>query len=388
MVITCLLAALCHVPILAQEGDAPPEQEPLVGLALFVTSAPIRAEVVVDGNPVGSTPLVLRGLAEGEHTVEIIRPGFHREEQVTVVEPEAVQSIAVTLRPDTFVTSFSSNVTIVDDQTYSRLESRFVLPSGTYEIDGDGSALSLSPSYPHEAAIVTLQIATPVIAAISLIATLEDIWLQDKDTALPTPATIAGWTATAVGGGILLALYGDRAQYYERTLIEPFQEALTASEAESFFVLAEDALGAANLTSALAGYSRVVAYGGDSEFVPAALYKASQIYRALGKSDLALGGFELLVKSYPVIDYYDAALKTIADIHVDLEQYNRALGALGQMVLFVDPENPPLYSKQDITEYVREIQGLRNQPRNTEPEASTEDEPEPTTEAEAEGGQQ
>ena len=326
---------------------------------LFINTAPIRAQVVVDGTPVGATPILLRGLRSGAHTITIQKPGYVTvDEEITLVDGEP-GVISRTLQGAEFVATFSASQTIVNGQPYERSSARFVLPTATYLLASEDTALRIDTVYPLESAFRTLLYVTPALAVISLGATLEDIWLRDKDTSLPTPATFASWTVTAAGGGMLLALALDRRRFFEETSIDEYAPALTGAEAESLFDSGEAALLAGNLPAALASYSQVVADGADSEYVPGALYKTARIYQLSGEVDLALPSFQLLVARYPDPEYFDAALKAMADLYVAAEQYDLALESLDRMLLF-DNE---LFPRNEIAEYADEISRLsRTQP--------------------------
>lgn len=77
--------------------------------ALFVTSAPSGATVVLDDQVVGQTPLTLTGLAEGEHTIVIEKQGYEpltRQVQTPVGE---LTSVGVNLA------SIQGSMTLITD---------------------------------------------------------------------------------------------------------------------------------------------------------------------------------------------------------------------------------------------------------------------------------
>jgi outer membrane protein assembly factor BamD (BamD/ComL family) len=307
--------------------------------------------VIVDGTPVGATPLLLRGIRSGSHTVTIQKPGYVMVDEEVSVGTGETGVIAERLKATEFVAAFSAPTTIVNGQSYERTSSRFVLPTATYMLSADDTSLSIDPVYPLEGAFKTLLYVTPALAVISIGATLEDVWLRDKETGLPTPATFASWAATTAGGGMLIALALDRRRFFEETSIDEYTPALTGAESESLFDIGESALVAGNLPAALANYTQVVAHGADSEYVPGALYKTARIYQLSGDFDLALPAFTLLVERFPDPEYYDAALKATADLHVARGEYQDALDAL-DLMLFVDAE---LFPRSEIGDYAAEI---------------------------------
>jgi hypothetical protein len=69
---------------------------------LLVRSAPAGADVVVDSQSRGVTPLVLRELAFGAHTIEVSYPGHNtRQQRVTLSERRPARSVDFELRPTT-----------------------------------------------------------------------------------------------------------------------------------------------------------------------------------------------------------------------------------------------------------------------------------------------
>ena len=56
--------------------------------ALFINTSPIRAEVVIDGTPVGATPILVRELRAGMHALSIQKPGY-----VTIDEEKAIDDL-------------------------------------------------------------------------------------------------------------------------------------------------------------------------------------------------------------------------------------------------------------------------------------------------------
>ena len=67
---------------------------------LLVRSRPAGADVMVDGQPSGITPLTLRELALGAHTIEVSYPGHDpRRQRVTLSERRPARSVDFALRP-------------------------------------------------------------------------------------------------------------------------------------------------------------------------------------------------------------------------------------------------------------------------------------------------
>lgn len=327
------------------------------GTTLFVTSAPIRAEVTINGTAHGPTPLLVRDIAAGDYEVTVIKPGYRpATERVTVVA-KGVHAVRLRPQPDLFVGSFSAEQTVVGNQVYSRQESVFELPSGTYEIAADGNSLRLSPVYPRAGALQAARITTVAAGLAALVATAEDLFVRDGrsffTSYLPSPATFAVLTVTAGAAGFWIGLAADKRAYEERMAVNRFTGTLTHTEAERRYLESDAALEAGSLSRALGGYSRVVADSGDSEYIPSALYKSAQIYSVSGDLELAARLLEVLVAEFPDVDVYDRALKLLGDLYTSLNRYEEAVDRLERMVFYDD-----LFDREDILAQIEEITAL------------------------------
>ena len=329
---------------------------------LFVNSAPIRAEVTINGTAYGATPLLLRDLAPGTYEVTALKPGHRPRTARVELADQEVSAVELRPEPDSFVGAFSADETVAGGDEFSRQEAVLELPSGTYRLTAEGSTLRLDPVYPLEGALTAARLVTIAGGLVSAIATVEDVLVRSDrsyfTSYLPSPATIASWTLTAAAGGFWIALEAERADYQTQVRVRQFQGDLTAAEAEASFLEAETALEAGNLARALTGYTRVVARGGDSEYVPDSLYKSAQIYSVSGDLGLAAELLELLVAEYPAPAVYDRGLRLLADLRVSLGDDAAALDRLEEMVFY-----DPVYERDDIE---AEIQAIRTRQEASE----------------------
>ncbi|MFP4113133.1 MAG: PEGA domain-containing protein [Spirochaetota bacterium] len=345
-------ALVCILCIFAPLATTPAQT------ALFVSSAPIEAEVTVNGTARGATPLLLRDLEPGTYEVTVVKPGHvPATERVELGENE---TRAVELRPEpsAFVGAFSADETIVGERSYSRQQAVLELPAGTYELSSRGRTLSLQPVYPNEGALSAARIVTIAGGAAAALATIEDVLVTDArsyfTSYMPSPGTIAVWGITVAAGGFWIALEAEKADYVARMEIRAYEGDLTAAEAERVYRSADEFLEAGNLSRALDDYTTIVANGGDSEYVPDALYKAAEIYSVSGDLVLSSQLLELLISDYPAPDVYDRALKSLSDAYVARGRYDDAIARL-EMMLFYDPT----YSRDDIADEIGEIEELR-----------------------------
>jgi hypothetical protein len=80
--------------------DPEPQPRPEVAGRVLVRSLPGGARVLLDGQDVGSTPLPLRAIAFGTHTLRVVQDGYEASEHRVVLTPEQpAQSLIVDLTP-------------------------------------------------------------------------------------------------------------------------------------------------------------------------------------------------------------------------------------------------------------------------------------------------
>ncbi len=78
-----------------------PDEIHLSGLFVFVTSTPNRASVFIDKIPKGSTPITLKNLSVGHHTIRIVKYGYiPHEEQINISLLSINQTYTVSLDKD------------------------------------------------------------------------------------------------------------------------------------------------------------------------------------------------------------------------------------------------------------------------------------------------
>jgi hypothetical protein len=314
---------------------------------LFVNSAPLGAEVIVNGVIAGRTPLLLRDLDPGEIEVSLMKPGHlpasARVELVTgevaVVEPE--------LEPTSFVAAFSSRTDVVGQQEFAQQAAQLRLPVGDYRIESNAGSLSITPVYPRESGLRAARLVTIAAGIAAVASTIEDTLISDGrsyfTSYLPSPGTIATWITATGAAGFWIALEADKQRYQEATKIRQFAGALTPAEVEAFYLEAEQALAIGDLPRALAGYARVMEGGEDSVYVPSSIYKAGQIYSSTGDDELAMGLWRRILSEYPDPAVYDRAVRSLSETLAEEQAFEAAAETLDLMT-FVDP----IFAREDV----------------------------------------
>ena len=106
-----------------------PALTPIYG-SLLVSGTPIMAEVVLDGNAVGRTPLELNTILEGNHTLVVSKSGYSTQSQTVNIVEGKTTTVNVSL---TKLTSATASTPVSSGQSYS---GNGVYKVGDYYNDG------------------------------------------------------------------------------------------------------------------------------------------------------------------------------------------------------------------------------------------------------------
>ncbi len=345
---------LCFVLSSACAADNPEAAEGLPG-TLFISSSPINAFCSIDGVRVEEkTPLLLRGLAEGEHLITLEKKGHKTVAIPYTVGPGAIGIIEEDLPAFSFMSFFPDSDTIIFNRTDVYREGVVLrLPDGTYSIRQDKETIKLDPVYPKQGLLTALHFSVPTLGLVSALLTVNDITNQNSFPFFFSPATITSYILTAGALSFDLALLAQKKRFVESFPVKPVQREHTDYIAGEYFSRGEELLVRQQLREALNYYMKIVENHKESIFYPRALYKIGRIHNILGNYTLAKAEFLLLRRKYPLPELYDKTCKNLADLYVRQNMYGKSIIQLEEM-LFVDP----FYSRENIDLYACEIREL------------------------------
>jgi tetratricopeptide (TPR) repeat protein len=325
--------------LLALAATPAPRTEETSGGVLFVTSDPPGAAVILDGTRLDrATPVLVRGLAAGEHRVEISRPGYAAYAGEVTLGLSAPEVVSPSLPRTGFVAAAPGADVTIPGSDKAAAGSRLALPLGTYTFSRDASRrLSVAPVYPRQRLVDALAVGIPLFLGFATYITVE----SGGDPGMP-PAAIASYATAATMIGAEAWLLGDRRRFREETALQAEAEGDAAAE-QAAFDLALCLLVSDRFPEALAALDRI---DRGSRLYPQALYKRASIHLLNGAYAAALADFDLIVRDYPLPDLYDRSLKAAADVLVEMGQYPEALDRLDRMV-FLDV----LYGHEEIDRY-------------------------------------
>jgi tetratricopeptide (TPR) repeat protein len=297
---------------------------------LFLSTSPIRAYVSIDGTPLSEeTPLIFKDLIPGEHHIVIRKHGLKRHDLNIDIKPGEIRAIHIELEK-------------ADAPNYSK--------EGQIYID---------PVFPKQKTLNAMRIAVPIFIAVSGFLTLNDI-VYPKETGLFfSPITITSYAATAGVIGIKVALKRNKKRFEESFHPKPNVIQNSTNDAEECFKKGQEMLTQDRFPEAIDYYIVVIEEYKDSIYFPYALYKIAKIHFITGEYTLAATEFNLIAHEYPLPDLYDRSLKSLSDLYLEQGLYKQSIECLENMVLI-----DPLYTKEEIDQYIHEIRAQWDQINN------------------------
>ena len=340
-----LLTLLCFFALQATSIEAQ-------GLSyLFLSTNPINADVLLNGEPLDEkTPLLLRDLAAGKHSLEIRKPGYttvRREIELTSGDIETVEIELASLYFSPLLPE-EEGLTIYGTEEEGG-ETLYQLPQGSYSFKRDEEGLHIDPVFPQDGWIRGLNLAAPLSLAFSVVLTLHDVFYPKRASVRITehfslsPATLSAYGLTLTLISFDIALYSRRSRAKKTFTYSAIPREQALHYGKEYYERAENLLALGQLEEALSFYTRVLEGYPDSPLYPHALFKIARIHFLTGEDSLAAIEFDLIADHYPLPDLYDKAQRGLADILQRQNAYRESIEQLQAMV-FADP----LYAEEDI----------------------------------------
>ncbi len=349
-----LLAAAAAAPAFAQ---SPP--------AVFISSNPIGAVVIVDGKTIPArTPILLRDLAIGSHSVEIARRGYAPYRGRIEVVGEKPVTFNANLKERFIDPMFSpQQKVIIDGKTADYAQEQYQLPSGEYRIDTQDGVISIKPVFPAQQIMQVVDLATGALATASVILVAEAVvntYTQPNPNNYNNNGNNGGavgvWVVTGFAALSDVFLHIRKARYlkaYAATAV-PLEQ--SAAGVEKSYSKAQELLASGDLGAAAELYIQIIRHNSDSLYYPRALYQLAKIHAIQGDNMLATAELRIILDKYPLPDLYDRTCKSLADISNREGDYKNALAYLDKMV-FLDP----LFPRAQILEYRTSIEKKMSQ---------------------------
>jgi len=328
---------------------------------LFIGSEPIQASVYVDGIPQPElTPLMLRGVAPGEHTIKVIKEGYLPVE-ATVNLPEEGSPVVFNA-PLTFpfvsLRMLEEEALMVNGEgvTFLTEERTVTLPTGKYSLQRGNDSLLIDAVYPKETLLKGVDFALITTLAFAGAMTAEKLFTESPGELFSSPLTLSTY-----GTALLLAIFDtglriSRNRFHQEwkkpdSVVEPVE-----LSARRYFDRGERYLAMGQLAEAYTAYAVIPREFPESSVLPLALHRLSRINILNGNFTLARKGFERILREYPHPGVFDQACQSLAQLYAREENWEEAVSYLNQMV-FADPQLDREEMEELKTRYLQRQEG-------------------------------
>ncbi len=357
------MLAVCTLPLAAQSSKStsstPANQQS--STAVFITSNPIGAVVVVDNKTILSrTPVLLRDLSVGKHRVDIARRGYTPESKSFEVSSGKPTVVNLSLKPEFIDPLFPANQKVtIDGHAADYGKERYYLPAGEYRVGKTDGAVSINPVYPNQQVLGIVNVATAALLTTSAILAGEAILSSLSSSSSQNTnnnnngmgGQIAVWSITGLTTLSDIFMHIQKARYLKAYAPEAVPLQTTQSSAEELYNRAQNLLGNGDLAAAAELYVKIIRAKTDSAYYPRALYQLAKVHSIEGDNLLAKTELSLILDKYPAPDLYDKTCKSLADLSYRQGDFKSALSYLDKMV-FLDP----LFPRTQIEAYRASIE--------------------------------
>lgn len=358
------LLSACTLPLAAQssKSSAPPPAKQQPATAVFITSNPIGAVVVVDRKTILSrTPVLLRDLSVGKHRVDVARRGYSPESKSFEVSGGKPTVVSLSLKPEFIDPLFPANQKVtIDGHSADYGKERYYLPAGEYRVGKADGAVSINPVFPNQQVLGILNIATAgllttsaILAGEAIMSSLGSSSSQNNNSNNNNGmgGQIAVWSISGLATLSDIFMHIQKARYLRAYAPQSVPVRTTQSSAEELYNRAQNLLGAGSLAAAAELYVEIIRGNTDSAYYPRALYQLAKVHSIEGDNLLAKTELTIILDKYPAPDLYDKTCKSLADLSYRQGDFKTALSYLDKMV-FLDP----LFPRTQIDAYRASIE--------------------------------
>jgi tetratricopeptide (TPR) repeat protein len=305
---------------------------------LFISSTPLNAAILIDGEAVlNTTPALARDIESGSHIISIRKEGFAPIDIEITLLPDSTDVIRAELSKNSVIINLpgAESVFLKTDHE-KQLPETFRLPEGGFIIKTEDNRYIIEPVYPDETLLKitgTLFTASAILVNAALIRELTEVGeINFPHTNLLTVAEVS----TLLLGAASIALINDKNNYMRDYRVYSADLSNLESEAEALFQKAQRALSIGNLEDSLFGFTRLVGEFPDSARFPESLYKIAKLHIISGDTNLAVSELRIIIESFPDAGIYDKACQTLALLYFNSDLLEKSRESAEKMVYF-DP---------------------------------------------------
>lgn len=334
-----LLLILVPLAISAEEASAPGRP------SAFIDSDPMGARIVLDHQLLAvSTPVLLRDLTPGEHTVSLSKNGFADVDKTFTVG-DSVAVVEAQLPPNSVLLSFPSNAKLTaPGGSFETAAKQFRFASGGYTLRDENGTAVFEPIFPDQGLLDLAGWSLGIVTASAAVSWSSDLWhIRQGWTDHPSVLSAALLMTALFELPWFLSINGSKDRFDKTKIAEVTPLPIPLVPASALFQQGDTAQKVGDLDGAAEAFGRFVRDYPSSQLVPGAWFRLARIHSVTGKRELALGEYRLVAETYPQAAYYDRARQAMADLYEAAGNPKEAAAQLDLMAL-----SGGLFSKDDI----------------------------------------
>lgn len=315
---------------------------------LFISSAPYGAAVLIDGAlQTKKTPLLARGLKEGEHRVEFVKEGYLTRE--VKVELPSELSLDMALSPLEPVLHIDGEGAVrVAGRKAEEADGGIVIRAGAFAVRPAADGIDVVPVFGGQKVLDGVAFALPLFLGLSGVLTVREI-LWPRESPFPIAPELAA--SSLISGGLAawdIALEVEKKKFLESYELKGKSADSLAVVAKIKFENASETMIRGDFESALAQFGAIAAEYPESPLASRALFEGARLQYITGDKAGAAAAYHRIVDDYPELELYDRALKGLADCLAAQGDLGGATAALDLMTF-----RGPGYSRDEIESYRR-----------------------------------
>ncbi|MCD6397897.1 MAG: tetratricopeptide repeat protein [Spirochaetaceae bacterium] len=299
--------------------------------ALFLTTTPMGAEIVVDGSTLSQkTPVLLRNLSLAPHKIELSKLGYKSiildinpgNNEVLILKPQLEYRYIPIIFP-------TYNNILINEQLNNK--DMLLLKDGSYKFSMAPDELRIIPEYPGQRIINGLNISIPLLAMFSGALTVNEIYNPRASNVTLSPFTLSSFGLNAALIITDIILYIGRNKFYRE--FTPPVVAIESEYPESLYKTSNGMISAGKFDKALYYLNKIINQFPASDLFPKALYKIAKIKVIQEDTNSALDLFNKIIRDYPLPELYNSSEKSLAEIYSRMGDYQKSLDHLNLILV-------------------------------------------------------
>lgn len=312
---------------------------------VFINTIPMNAEVYLDGELMGTSPLLVSEELSGDHEIEFVKENYS-DYTLDLSLSGGSTNLSFFLTPDKFSIYFPGMTSVyINGEEYDNANIN-TLPTGFYFFESGEDYVSMTSQNPNDkylwasAGITLAGILAGVTGQIIANDTFESFQSSaDYQTALESlnktmfwdNLSTVGFSLAGAGAGASLYFYFDHKRFKNATDGIEIESQAEEETDSGLYEMAMSYASASQDDLAIETYTQILSDYPDSKYLPLSLYRRAILYKDAGNAELAIQDLTRIRDEYPIYDIYSLTLASLAEIYVIQQDYENAVEIYSQI---------------------------------------------------------